>query len=474
MDCAGSKLISPTAFKFRLYPNGKQEESMVKAVEGCRRFWNMALEDRMARWQGERRSTTYWQQCLTLTAEARENPAMRSMYMQTLQDVLRRVDRAFKKCFRGKGRLPRFKKHSGFGSFTYPQAYNGSVRLDLQRGRLSLSKVGNVKVVVHRPVPVAARLKTCTVKREPDGKWFACLVYEGVVSLVDVPLPQVWITPLGIDLGLKSLITTSDGEKVEPPRFFRKSERKLVRLHRAMSNKTSGSKNRVKATLKLAAQYSRVSNQRRDFHHKLSARLVRDHSLIAFEDLRTRNLVRNHSLAKSIKDASWWQLVQFTEYKAARAGRMLVKVPPEFSTQECCFCGTRNTVALEIRQFACGGCGKILDRDRNASRIVLKRGILQVGRDKDRDGPRRVQENLGQAAPKLKPVETGPLPPRTTGDASSVVEAGTRSGNSPAGSPRSHDAEGCHKAAALAYSGTGRDAPGKLGKPRPWSVGGGC
>jgi len=444
-------LTAQTALKFRLYPNRKQEERMGEAIEGCRRIWNMALEDRKARWQEERRSTTYWQQCLMLTAETRENPAMRSMYIQTLQDVLRRVDRAFKKFFRGEGRLPRFKKHRGWGSFTYPQAYNGSVRLDSQRRRLSLSKVGDVQMVIHRPIPVGAMLKTCTVKREPDGKWFACLVYNGAVPLVDVDLPRVCISPLGIDLGLKSLITTSDGEKVEPPKFFRKSERRLARLHKSLSNKRPRSKNRGKARLKLSAQYSKVSNQRRDFHHKLSARLVGDHSLIVFEDMRIRNLVRNRSLAKSIKDASWGQLVQFTEYKAVRAGEIVVKVPPEFSTQECWFCGTRNKISLEVRQFACGGCGKILDRDRNASRIVLKRGILQVGRDKDRDGPRRVQENPGQAAPKLRPVETEPLPPRTIGDASSAVEAGTRSGNPPAGSPRSENAGGCHKAAALAY-----------------------
>jgi putative transposase len=459
------ELIGQTAFKFRLYPNRTQEERMVVAVEGCRRVWNMALEDRKARWQEERRSTTYWQQCLTLTAEAREDPGMRSLYMQTLQDTLRRVDRAFKKFFRGEGRFPRFKKHRGWGSFTYPQAYNGSVSLDPQRSRLSLSKIGDVEIIVHRPVSAAARLKTCTVKREPDGKWFACLVYESVVTLSGVRLPQAWTSPVGIDLGLKSLITTSDGEKVEPQRFFRKSERKMARLHKALSRKKPSSKNRAKARLKLSAQYSKVSNQRRDFHHKLSAKLVRDHDLIAFEDLHIRNLVRNRSLAKSIKDASWSQLVQFTEYKAARAGRAFVKVPPEFSTQECWFCGTRNKVGLNVRQFACRGCGKILDRDTNGGRIVLKRGILQVGRDKDRDGPRRVQEHPGQAAPKLKPVETGPLPPRTTGDASSAVEAGTRSGKSPAGSPRSHDAGGCHKAAALAYPDTRREVPGQLGEP---------
>jgi putative transposase len=444
-------LIAEGVFKFRLYPDVKQEERMAEVVEGCRRLWNMALGDRKARWQKKRHSTTYWQQCLTLTAEARENPAMKAMYQQTLQDVLRRVDKAFKKFFRGEGKLPRFKKHRGWGSFTYPQAYNGSVKLDNQRSRLCLSKIGDVKVIVHRPVPTVARLKTCTVKREPDGKWFACLVYESAEQLVDFNPLRTLISPLGIDLGLRSLITTSDGEKVEPRKFFRKSERGLACLHKVLSKKSPGSKNRVKARLKLAAQYSKVSSQRRDFSHKLSARLVGDHDLIAFEDLQIRNMVRNHTLAKSIKDASWGQLVEFTEYKAVREAKVVVKVIPHFSSQECYFCGTRNEISLDVRQFACRGCGKILDRDTNSSRVVLKRGILQVGRDKDRYGPRHIQEHPGRVAPELKPVETGPIPPWTTGAASSVVEAGTRSGRSFAESPRSQDAGGCHKAAALAY-----------------------
>jgi len=209
-------LEARTAFKFRLYPDRKQERRMIEIVDSCRRLWNMAIEDRKARWQEERRATTYWQQCLTLTAEINESPSIRSMYAQTFQDVLRRVDRAYKKFFRGDGKFPIFRKHREWGSFTYPQAYNGSVKLDLQRRRLFLSKIGAVRVVAHRPVPLGTRLKTCTVKREPDGKWFACLVHEESVPLSDICIPSSWRSPLGIDLGLKSLITTSDGEKVEP------------------------------------------------------------------------------------------------------------------------------------------------------------------------------------------------------------------------------------------------------------------
>ena len=159
----------------------------------------------------------------------------------------------------------------------------------------------------------------------------------------------------------------------------------------------------------MAVGSSKVSRQRVDFNHKLSTDLLRKHDLIAFEDLKVRNMVRNHALAKSIADAGWGQLRRFTEYKGKRAGKLVVKVPYAYSTQECCFCGALNQVPLSVRVLDCRGCKKMLDRDFNAAWIVLKRGLAQVGQD----------------MPELKPVETGPLPIPTTGRASPVVEAGT-------------------------------------------------
>jgi transposase len=165
-----------------------------------------------------------------------------------------------------------------------------------------------------------------------------------------------------------------------------------------------------------------------DFNHKLSAELVRKHDLLAFEDLRIRNMVRNHSLAKSISDAGWDQLRRLSEYKAARRRKLAVRVPPAFSTQECYFCGTLSKVALSVRVFDCGGCKRTLDRDFNAAWIVLKRGLAQVG----------------QGMPELKPAETGPLPPQTTVVASPVEEAGTTRHEKEAANPRFVVAGGCH------------------------------
>ncbi|MDG6964953.1 MAG: transposase, partial [Nitrososphaerota archaeon] len=354
-----------TAFRFRLYPNRRQERRLLGMVEAGRRLWNDALAHRKWRWEEQRFSTSYSQQCWILTAERKADPLLAELHSQSGQEILHRLDRAFEAFFEGRARYPRFKKLSSAGSFAYPQAYNGSVKLDSVRRRIFLSKVGNVKAVFHRPLPKDARVKTCTVVREPDGEWYASLVYDEVVPLQDVRTPamqqQPAGSPVGVDLGLLSLIATSDGEKVEHPKLLRKAEKRLKRLQRSLSRKRKGSNNRSRARHRLASQHARVRRQRADLNHKLSTGLVKSHSLVAFEDLKVRNMVRNRALAKSIHDAGWSQLVRLAEYKASRAGKLVVRVPAAYSTQECSFCGALNKVPLSVRQSECASCGRTLD-----------------------------------------------------------------------------------------------------------------
>ncbi len=406
----------PSAFRFRLYPTRDQEARMLRALEACRHLWNDALSHRRERWQNEHKPTSYNLQQWILTAERHADPELGALYSQVAQDVLHRLDRAFKAFFEHRSGYPRFKKYSESGSFTYTQAYNGSVKPDPLRKRLFLSRLGSIRCVFHRPLSEDALLKTCTVMREPDGRWFASLVFEEVVPLQNVgpPLGRPMMTeditqPIGVDLGLLSLTTTSDGEKVEHPRLLRKAEKRLKHLQRVFSRKHRGSKNWFKARQRVASQHARVGRQRLDFNHKLSTRLTREHPLVAFEDLRIRNMVGNHALAKSIQDAGWGQLVKLTEYKAVRAGKLVIRVEPAYSTQECFFCGSVNPVGLSVRKFVCRGCGMTLDRDLNAARIILKRGLAQVGQD----------------MPELKPVETAPLLLQSTGGAHAIMEAGT-------------------------------------------------
>jgi len=385
---------------------------MFRALDASRRLWNDALAHRKMRWENERKSTSYNLQASILTFEREQDVSLGELYSQAGQDVLRRLDKAFKSFFANRARHPRFKKFSQVGSFTYPQAYNGSVKPDAVRKRLFISKIGNVRVIFHRPLPKDARLKTCTLTREADGKWFASIVFEEVVPLQNVETMSISAkTPVGFDLGLLSLITTSDGEKVEHPRFLRKAEK---RLQQALSRTKKGSKNRLKARQRVASQHARVKRQRLDFNQKLSTRLVKRHNFLAFENLKIKNMLRNHKLAKSISDASWGQLVTLTERKALGVGSRVVWVPAAYSTQECFHCGALNKISLDTREVVCG-CGLNLLRDLNAANVVLKRGLAIAG----------LAMKVGQDMPELKPVEIEPLLIRTTGGARSLGEAGT-------------------------------------------------
>ena len=429
-----------SAFRFRLYPNRRQALKLSSMIEAGRRLWNDALAHRKRRWEEQRLSTSYSQQCRILTAERKADPLLGELYSQAGQDVLRRLDRAFEAFFEHRARHPKFKKFSQSGSFTYPQAYNGSVKPDTLRKRLFLSKVGNVKTVFHRPLRRDSRTKTCTVTREPDGRWYASLVFEEIVPLQNVRLPvmpQPLESPIGVDLGLLSLITTSGGKKVEHPRLLRKAEKRLKHVQRIFSRKEKGSKNWFKARQRLASQHASVKRQRTDFNHKLSHSLVKEHDFVAFEDLRIANMVRNHALAASIQDAGWGQLVRFTAYKAAVAGRRVVEVNAAYSTQECFFCGKLNQVPLSVRQFECAGCGRMMDRDINAARIVLKRGLAQVGQDMPELKPVEIQPPLSRKGRASRVEEAGTIHTRRE----SIVPATQHSKKPAAGSPRVHSWE---------------------------------
>ncbi len=194
---------------------------MANSIEICRRLWNMALASRKTLWESERKSITHVEQCKALVGEPHEGLRLDALHSQVAQDALHRLDRAFRSFFNKHNGYPKFKKFRSYGSFCYPQAYNGSAKLNKLENRMYLSRIGNVRIVVHRPVPNAKRLKTCTVSLEPNGKWFVCLVYDDDFASPASPATEKtsWTAPVGIDLGLNSLITTSDGCKIEPQGF---------------------------------------------------------------------------------------------------------------------------------------------------------------------------------------------------------------------------------------------------------------
>ena len=261
---------------------------------------------------------------------------------------------------------PRFQGAHRYNSFTYPQVgEHGGARLD--NGYLVLSKIGRLAMRWSRPL--AGMPKTVTISQEADG-WYACF------SCAEAPIQPLPLTghETGIDVGLKSFLVTAEGEVVENPRHYRKAERDLKKAQRRVSRRKKGSNRRRKAVKLLARKQQKVRRQRQDFHHKTALALVRQYDTIYLEDLRVRNLVRNHHLAKSISDAGWAQFRTILEYKAACAGKQVVAVEPAYTSQDCSACGERAPKSLSVRTHLCPSCGFSADRDHNAALNILRAG----------------------------------------------------------------------------------------------------
>jgi putative transposase len=359
------------AYRFRIYPSKDQRMILERTLQTCRILYNNLLAERRDSYRKTRRSPGYYEQKRSLVLRKLGNSYVRQVHSQALQDVALRLERGFENYFertkRGeKAGYPRFKGWNRYNSFTYPQFGNGVV---LKDGKLVLSKIGSVRIFQHKPLPPNAIIKTCTIRKDVD-KWYACLnlIVEDNKSQDCEGKSRV-----GVDLGLSSLLTLSNGEKIEPLKFLRKSEKKLKREQRRLSRKKKGSQNRRKQVTKLARIHRKIRLQRTDFNHKLSRILVNRFDVIGFENLRIPNMMKNHRLAKSIADAGWGQLRIFTSYKAEEAGKRVETVDPYGTTRDCSRCGVHVPKNLSERVHECRNCGLILDRDWNAARNVLNR-----------------------------------------------------------------------------------------------------
>lgn len=355
-------------YKFRIYPTKDQEAALGYWINTCRILYNDCLTERRDAWKQCRKSINYYDQANQLSEIKKFDSDLRSIHSQVVQDVLKRVDKAYQNFYRRvrngdrKAGFPRYKGKDRYDSFSYPQS-----RFEIEDSKLILSKIGGIKIKQHREIE--GDVKTCTIKRDVN-QWYACFSVE----LPDAPLKEEITSAVGIDLGLKSIITTDTGEKVEPPKHLRKSEKKLGREQRRLSQKKKGLNNRKKQKRVVGRVHRRIRNQRTDFNHKLSRDLVNNYDLIVFEDLSINNMVHNHHLAKSISDAGWNQLQGFTTYKAEGAGKYTILVDPKGTSIECNVCGNRVKKTLATRVHRCPECGLIEDRDVNAAKNILKRG----------------------------------------------------------------------------------------------------
>jgi putative transposase len=362
------------AYKYKLQPTPEQERQLEDVLWRCRTLYNTALEQRITAYRRCGVTLTCYQQQAELPDLKAVFPEYGDIHSQVLQDVLTRLDKTYQAFFRRvkAGQTPGFPRFQGrnrYHSFTYKQYGNGA-RLD--NGFLVLSKIGRVAVRWSRPL--AGTPKTVTISQEADG-WYAILACADVPAQ---PLPPTG-RETGIDVGLKVFLITAEGEAVENPRHYRRGEKKLAKANQRVSRRKKGSKRRRKAVGMLQRAHQTVKRQRADFHHKTALNLLRQYDTIYLEDLRVANMVRNRHLAKSISDAGWARFRTILEAKAACAGRRVIAVPAQYTSQDCSGCGERVPKSLSVRTHVCSNCGLVLDRDENAARNIQAIGQQWAG-----------------------------------------------------------------------------------------------
>jgi putative transposase len=361
-------------FKEKLRPTPAQERQLEAVLWRCRTLYNTALEQRITAWQRCHVSVSRYQQEAELKSIRAEMPEYAAIHSHVLQDVLARLDKTYQAFFhrvqRGeKAGFPRFKGRDRYHSFTFKEYGNGA---QLDNGALVLSKIGRISV--HWSRPLEGTPKTVTVSREADG-WYVAISCAEVPAH---PLPPAG-QETGIDLGLESFATLADGTMIHHPRCYRRAERALAKCQRRVAGRKKGSHRRRKAVCWLAKAHQTVRRQRTDFHHKTALHLVRQYDTIYHEDLQVRTMVRNHHLAKSISDAGWAQFRTILACKAVWAGKRVVAIPAQYTSQDCSGCGARVAKSLSVRTHVCTSCGLVLDRDVNAALNILRAGQARQG-----------------------------------------------------------------------------------------------
>lgn len=360
------------AYKYRFYPTPEQAEELLRTFGCVRLVYNKALEERTRAYTLEGRRVSYVETSAALTQWKRtpELAFLNEVSSVPLQQALRHLQAAFANFFAKRAKYPAFKSRKrSRASAEYTRS-----AFRWKDGRLFLAKMdGPLNIVWSRRLPEGAEPSTVTVSRDAAGRWFVSILVEEKIRPLDPSGNRV-----GVDAGITALVTLSTGEKVTNPRHERRDRRKLAKAQRALARKQKGSKNREKARLKVARVYARITDRRRDFLHKVTTRLVRENQTVVIEDLTVRNMLRNHSLARAISDASWREFRSMLEYKAQWYGRELLVVDRWFpSSRLCSACGTlQQSMPLNVREWTCA-CGATHDRDVNAAKNILAAGLAE-------------------------------------------------------------------------------------------------
>jgi putative transposase len=355
-------------FKYRIYANKEILAKTENWLELCRNLYNCALEQRIDAWKRQRITLFEYAQSAELPLIKQTNLEYKYVNAQTLQEVLERLELAYKKFFKrrvnheGKGGFPRFKGKNRYDSFTLK---NTGWKLDGKY--ISIRHLGKFKLKLSREIQ--GDIKTITICKSKTNHWYACFSCDNISEKRLTQSDKI----IGIDVGIRSFLTDSEGDKVENPKFLKHTLRELRVRQRALVRNKRNSNRRKETKLQLSKCYEKITNQRKDFHYKLANQYVENYGVISIENLNISGLVKNHKLARDIKDCAWGNFIEILKFKAEEAGRQVIEVNPHNTSKMCSNCGKINTfLKLSDREWACLECGTIHDRDENAA-INIKR-----------------------------------------------------------------------------------------------------
>lgn len=359
------------SYKYRLSPNKAQIELLNKHFGCCRFIYNLALETRNNAYATHRKSLNYYDLAHQLTDLKKDVTWLKEVSVAALQQSLIDLEAAFTHFFKHKSEYPIFKNKIGKQSYRLPSG------IFIEENKIYIQKFREgIKFVEDRKLK--GEIRQATVSKTPTGKYFISILVETGIELPKKkPIKEQ--SAIGIDLGLVSFITTSEGLKIDNPKFLKHDMAHLKYLQRQASKKVKGSNNRKKANLKVALQYERITNKRNYFLHCLSKQLVNNHDTLCFETLQVKNMTKNHKLAQSINDASWGEFVRQIQYKAEWKGKNVIQIGTfEPSTKLCSICGHSQKLELSDREWTCLKCGTHHDRDINAAINIKAIAIKDV------------------------------------------------------------------------------------------------